>query len=161
MRKAYNVLGWVIAGLVMLQAAALAWGVGGENHFIENGGVVDKALVESAQSGGEPPFPEVVGYMIHGINGGMLIPALSLILLVVSFKAGLPHARRNAAILFVLVFIQINLGYSISGVPFLGFLHGLNALLVFGTALLIARHTAPIPEAAAAGTDTAMTSATH
>lgn len=168
MRKTYNVLGWVLAGLVMLQAASMAWGVGGEGRFIENGGVVDKALIEAAQAGGEPPFPEVLGFPIHGINGGMLIPLVALVLLGVSFGAHLPRARRNAGIVFGLVFVQIMLGYSIVDMPFLGFLHGLNALLVFAAALVVARHKATNGADGSGGTDaasttgdTTLTSATH
>lgn len=179
MRKAYNALGWVVAGLVMLQAASMAWGVGGENHFIDSGGVVDKALVEAAEAGGEPPFPEVLGFPIHGLNGGLLIPVLALVLVGVSFRARLPRARRNAAFLFALVFVQVMLGYSIVDLPLLGFFHGLNALLVFAAALGIARHkhgaggpdgtgaatapaaTAPGATGPAALGDTALTSAEH
>ena len=149
MRKAYRILGWVIAGLVMLQAASLAWGARGEGKFVEDGGVIDKALIEAAQSGGEPPFPEVLGFLIPGINGGMLIPLLAVALLAVSFGARLTHARRNAGIVLGLVGVQIMLGYSIGDLPALGFLHGLNALLVFAAALAVARHTeAPGPRSA-------------
>lgn len=157
MRKAYNVLGWIIAGLVMLQAASIAWGVGGENKFIEDGGVVDKALIEAAQAGGEPPFPEVFAFPIHGINGGMLIPVLGLVLVGVSFGARLTHARRRAGVVFAFIFVQVMLGYSIGDLPALGFLHGLNALLVFASALAVARHRDPAttqaPSTRDAGTD--------
>ena len=153
MRKAYNILGWAIASLVMLQAASMAWGVGGESHFVANGGVVDKALVEAAQAGGEPPFPEGLGFLIHGLNGGMLIPVLALVLLGISFGAHLPHARRNAGVVLGLVFVQVMLGYSIGDLPALGFLHGLNALLVFASALVVARQRPAAQDAGVSGTD--------
>ncbi|KGN30777.1 hypothetical protein N802_06100 [Knoellia sinensis KCTC 19936] len=156
MRKAYTTLGWVIAGLVLLQAASMAWGVGGQSRFIENGGVVDKALVEAARAGGEAPWPEVFGFMIHGINGGMLIPLAALALLGVSFRARLPHARRNAGILFGLVFVQIMIAYSIRDLPLLGFIHGLNALLIFAAAMVIARHTADVNDDAGGTSAAAM-----
>jgi hypothetical protein len=131
----------------------MAWGVGGESHFVDNGGVVDKALVESAQAGGEPPFPEGLGFLIHSLNGGMLIPVLALALLGISFGTHLPHARRNAGIVLGLVFVQIMLGYSIGDLPALGFLHGLNALLVFASALVVARHRPSARDAGVDGSD--------
>ncbi|WP_353950169.1 hypothetical protein V6K52_11000 [Knoellia sp. S7-12] len=139
MRKTYNVLGWVIAGFVMLQAALIAWGVGGENRFIENGGVMDKALAEAAEGGGEPPFPEAIAFQIHSLNG-ILMPVLALMLVGISFGARLPKARRNAGILFGLIFVQHGLGMAIVDSPLFGLAHGLNALLVFMAALMVARH---------------------
>ena len=161
MRKTYNALGWVTAGLVMLQAALIAWGVGGENRFIENGGVMDKALAEAAESGGERSFPEMIAFELHSLNG-ILMPVLALILVGVSFGARLPRARRNAGILFGLIFVQHGLGMAIVDSPLFGLAHGLNALLVFAEALVIARHKA-IPGVGESGesADAELTSVDH
>ena len=47
MRKVYSGIAWFVAGLVVVQAAAIALGFGGMMHFVDTGGVVDKALTES------------------------------------------------------------------------------------------------------------------
>jgi hypothetical protein len=135
MRKAYQAIAWLIPGLVMLQAAALAFGVAGENRYVDEGGVVDKALIESTMAGGEPPFPEVIGFSIHWMNGGMIIPLVALILMAVSFGAGFAGARKWAGITLLLVVVQVMLGFSLGEVPALGLLHGMNALLLFAAAL--------------------------
>ena len=135
MRRTYVVLAWVIAGGVFVQAMAVAFGVGGESHFIQGGGVVDKALVESRTA----DFTGVIGFPIHGIVGGMVIPLAALALVVVSFFARIPGGRKWAAILLGLVFVQVMAGYSIKDLPYLGILHGGNALAVLLTAVHAAR----------------------
>ncbi|MGW5240480.1 DUF6220 domain-containing protein [Monashia sp. NPDC004114] len=135
MRKTYIVLAWIIAGGVFVQAAAIAFGFGGMAGFVQDGGVVDKALVESQTASN---FTGELGFVVHGIVGGMVIPAAALLLLVVSFFVRTPRARTWAAVLFGLVVVQAMLGYSIVDVPYLGLLHGANALAL----LLIAVHAA-------------------
>ena len=44
MRRFYIVLAWIIAGGVVVQAAAIAFGFGGMVGYVQEGGVVDKAL---------------------------------------------------------------------------------------------------------------------
>lgn len=139
MRKAYEILAWAVAGLVMLQAAVIVFAVVGEARYVDSGGVVDKALVESAQDGGKAPFPEVVGFMLHGMNGMMLIPLMGLVLLGVSFGAGFAGARKWAGIVVLLIVVQVMLGMAQFGAPVLGLLHGSNALLLFGAAAYAAR----------------------
>jgi len=136
MRKTYSVLAWIIAGGVFVQAAAIAFGFGGMASYVQDGGVVDKALVESRTLGN---FTGEVGFPIHGIVGGMVIPLAALALLVVSFFVKVLQARTWAAVVLGLVFIQIMLGYSITDVPYLGLVHGANALAVLLTAVRAAR----------------------
>ena len=134
MRRTYSVLAWIIAGGVFVQAMSMAFGVGGESHFVQEGGVIDKALVESQTA----DFTGVAGILVHGIVGGLVIPLAALALLVVSFFVKAPGARKWAGILFLLVLIQAMAGYSITDIPYLGILHGGNALAV----LLVAIHAA-------------------
>ena len=77
-----------------------------------------------------------MGFMIHGMNGMFVIPALALILLIVSFFAKIRRGVAFAAGVFGLVILQVTLGLFGHGIPLLGFLHGVNALLLFTTALL-------------------------
>ncbi|MEV4688001.1 hypothetical protein [Microbacterium sp. LWH3-1.2] len=131
MRVAYRVIAYVICALVALQAASHAWASAGLGLYIAQGGVVDASAQE-----GPPPFPEVLGFMIHGMNGMFVIPALALILLIVSFFVKVRHSVTFAAGVLVLVVLQVTLGLLGHGIPLLGFLHGINALLLFTTALL-------------------------
>lgn len=133
----YRILAYTIAVLVGVQAASHAWASAGIGLFIANGGVVDKSMMED--TGGPLPFPEVVGIIVHGINGGMIIPAVALALLVVSFFARVKGAVRWAVIVLVVVAIQITLGYEGHGLPLLALFHGLNALILFGCAIVAAR----------------------
>ena len=135
MRRTYAIIAWIIAGGVVVQAASIAFAMGGISHFIQDGGVIDKALVESRQA----TFTGVLGFPIHGIVGGMVIPLAALALLIVAFFVKLRGARLWAAIVLVLVALQITLGYSISGMPYLGLIHGANALAVLLAAIYAAR----------------------
>ena len=47
MRATYRVLGYLIALEVIIQAAAIAYAMFGLGKFVEGGGTVDKAMVES------------------------------------------------------------------------------------------------------------------
>ncbi|MBW9108920.1 DUF6220 domain-containing protein [Microbacterium ureisolvens] len=131
MRITYRILSFTICALVALQAASHAWASAGLGLYIAEGGVVDASAQE-----GPPPFPEVMGFMIHGMNGMFVIPSLALILLIVSFFAKIPRGVAFAGGVFGLVILQVTLGLFGHGIPLLGFLHGINALLLFTTALL-------------------------
>jgi len=136
MRKVYSGIAWLIAGLVVVQAAAIALGFGGMMHFVDGGGVVDKGLTESRTLGN---FAGEIGFPIHGIVGGMLIPLAAVALLVVSWFTKVRGASWWAAGLFVLIALQGMVGYSIKDLPYLGVLHGANALAVFVVAVVCAR----------------------
>ncbi|MBC9820799.1 DUF6220 domain-containing protein [Terrabacter sp. MAHUQ-38] len=136
MRKTYTWLAWTIAGCVFVQAASIAFGFGGMAGYVQGGGVVDKALVESGTASN---FTGELGFPTHEIVGGMVVPLVALVLLAISFFVKVPGARKWAAILFGLVFLQIMAGYSIRDVPYVGALHGANALAVLLTAVHAAR----------------------
>lgn len=129
----YRLLAVTIAALVGVQAASHAWASAGLGHYVMGGGVVDKSMMED--TGGPLPFPEVAGILIHGLNGGLVIPAVALALLVVSFFARTRGAIRGAGVVLGLVALQMTLGYAAHGLPLLAPLHGLNALVLFGAAL--------------------------
>jgi heme A synthase len=152
MRRIYSVLAWIIAGGVFVQAMSLAFGVGGESHFVQEGGVIDKALAESETA----DFTGVAGVLVHGIVGGLVIPLAALALLVVAFFVRAPKARTWAAGVFGLVVVQVMAGYSITDVPYLGILHGGNALLVLLAAIRTAR-LVPTTERSAADAATRVT----
>ena len=131
MRTVYRVLAYVIAAEVAVQAMAMVFAVAGLGKWVQDGGVFDAAVMESEES----PFPEVVGFIVHGINGMMVIPVLALALLILSFFARIPRGVRWAGVVLGLVTLQITLGLLGHGMPAAGALHGLNALLLFGAAV--------------------------
>jgi hypothetical protein len=135
MKTVYRVLAYVVAAEVIVQAMAMVFAIAGLGKWVDNGGVFDKALMESDQS----PFPEVVGFAIHGINGMMVIPVMALLLLISSFFAKIPGAVKWAGLVLLLVVVQVNLGLFGHEIPALGALHGLNALLLFSAAIYTAR----------------------
>jgi len=145
MRKTYRVLAWIVAAEVVVQAGAMALGIAGLGKWVDHGGVFDSSVMESD----ERAFPEVVGIMVHGLNGSIVVPALALILVVVSFFAHVPGGVKWAAAVFGLVFVQVNLGFAGHDLPFAGGLHGMNALAVFATALHTARRAKVRPPAPA------------
>jgi hypothetical protein len=135
MRSVYRVLAILIAVEVAVQAAAMVYAIAGLGLYVEDGGVLDQAAFES----GDTLFPEMTGLVLHGVNGMFAIPALALILLVVSFFAKVPGGVRTAAGVLVLVVVQVLLGIFLHTASWLGILHGLNALVLFGGAVSAAR----------------------
>ncbi len=135
MKSLYRVLAYLVAAEVVVQAMLMVYAIAGLGKWVDNGGVFDKSVQESGQS----PFGEFVGFIIHGINGTIVIPVLALLMLVCSFFTKIPGAVKWASLVFLLVVVQVNLGYAGPGVPALGALHGLNALALFTAALYTAR----------------------
>lgn len=126
MNRIYAGLAWAVAGGVVVQAAAIAFAFGGMLNLVSEGGVVDKALLESFQAAGVGE----VGFLVHGLVGGVVLPLVASALLVVSFFVRVRGARLWAAIVFGLVALQATIGFSITDVPYLGLIHGANALAV-------------------------------
>ena len=151
MRAAYRSLACAIDVLILLQAAAIAWAVFGLSAWVEDGGTLSTATMESE----EMPFPEVLGFAIHGISGTVVIPLVALVLLVVSFFARVPRGVAYAAMVFGGVVVQVLLGMFAHALPFLGFLHGFWALLVFLVALRAARQASGTPAPAGRPGETA------
>jgi len=138
MRTAYRVLAWIVAVEVLLQAAAISYAIFGFGKWIEQGGVMDKSVLESQAS----VFPEEVGFMVHGLNGMMVVPVVALLFLVVSFFAKVPRGVALAGAVAGLVVLQVLLGMFGHGIPGLGLLHGANALALFAAAVVAARRAA-------------------
>jgi heme A synthase len=137
MRNAYRGLAFAIAALVALQAAFIAYFITGLAAWIQEGGTLDASVFSEGSTtevGGE------VGIMLHGMVGTFLIPLLGLVLLIISFFAKIPGGVKWAAIVFGVIVLQYALAFFArsAGVPFLGALHGLNALILFGVAVTAA-----------------------
>jgi hypothetical protein len=115
-----------------VQAMAIAFALAGLGKWVEDeGGVVNKHTFDDPST----TFTGVVGFMVHGINGEMIIPLLVLVLLIVSFFAGVPGGIRMAAIILGLVVLQVALGIGLHGLPYLALLHAVNAFAILGAAV--------------------------
>ena len=139
MRTAYKVLAYLVAAEVAIQAMVMVWGIAGLGKWVDGGGVLDKAVFEEAIGGGGMPFPEIAGLLVHGINGMFVIPLIALLLLIASFFTKVRGAIKWAAIVFALVVAQGQIGFLGHEFPLAGALHGLNALVLFGTAIYTGR----------------------
>lgn len=143
MRVVYRVLAYIIAAEVAIQAAFMAYAVAGLGIWVDGGGVLDSAVMESE----DPPFDEAIGFMLHGMNGMMVIPALALLLLISSFFAKIKRGVLFALILLGWVVVQIFLGLWGHEAAIFGLLHGLVAFAVYGTAFMAGfRAKKPAPE---------------
>ena len=133
MIKTFRVLAYLLAAEVLVQAMAIAYALAGLGHWVEeDGGVLNKALIDSDDA----DFGGVGGFMIHGMNGMMLIPLIVLVLLIVSLFTKLPGATKRAALLLGLVVLQVVLGITSHSIPFAIVFHALNAFAIFSMAAL-------------------------
>ena len=140
MHMAYKVLAFLIVGLVAVQAAAHAWASSGLVKYLAQGGTIDFESTEA------PPGPEFLGLMIHGMNGMFVIPIVAIVLLIVALVTKSSRAIIWAGVVVGLVALQVTLGLLGHETTALAFLHGLNAIVLAGTALatglLVFRRTA-------------------
>ena len=135
MRTTFRVLLGLLAAEVLVQGMAIAFAIAGFGYWIEeDGGVANKALFDNDNA----DFGGKTGFIIHGMNGMMIIPLLILLLLIVSFFAKTAGATRTALILLGLVVVQVVLGIASHSVPGLITLHVLNAFAIFSFAAMSA-----------------------
>jgi heme A synthase len=130
MAKTYRFLAYLICALVGVQAASHAWGSAGIGKYVADGGVIDKA----AMAEGGADFPEILGLVVHGMNGMMFIPFVTLVFVVVAALTKVPAAIRRAVVVAALVALQVTLGLFGHGITILALLHGFNALVLFACA---------------------------
>jgi hypothetical protein len=131
MRTAYKVLAYLVAVEVAIQAMAVVWAIAGLGKWVQGGGVLDKATMESEGL----PFTELIGIIVHAINGTFVVPGIALVLLILSFFTKVRGAIKWAAIVFVLTVVQGQLGFLGHEFTAVAAVHGLNALVLFGAAI--------------------------
>lgn len=122
MATTYQWLARLIALGVVLQAAFIALGTFEIFNAADDGRVFTSDTAYNA------------GQTLHSVFGMMVIPALALTLLIVSFFAEIPGGVRVAALVLGLVVGQVLLGLVSFPVPWLGLLHGINAFALAGVA---------------------------
>lgn len=147
MRSTYRVLAYLIAAEVAVQAMMAVYAMAGLGIWVDkDGGVLDKASMES-----DLDFPGVVGFMVHGLNGMMIIPLIALIFLIVSFFAKVPGGAKWAAFVLLAVVVQVSLGLLGHENALFGMLHGLNALILFSLAVMAGKRVTSAAEGTHAG----------
>lgn len=155
--KAYRILAYTIAALVVVQAFAIAWAFFGLTDWIANdNGVLNREVLECS---GECPqqFTAELGFAVHMFFVGLvLIPLTSLVLLVVSFFAKVPGGIVWAAAIVGLVVLQVFVIPAVSRAvdPSIGGLHGLNALVIFAVAVVAGKRASRRPVSAPSPAET-------
>lgn len=127
MRSAYRGLALLICLGVLVQAAAIAFGWFDVLKDLDDGAVIDSDWDGNA------------GHILHSIVGMMVIPLAGLLLLITSFFTKVAGASKWAGIVFGTIVFQVVIGIVSFSAPIAGVLHGLNAFVLFGVALMAAR----------------------
>ena len=135
MRNAYRILATIIAVEVVIQAMAMVFAIAGLFNWVDDGNTFDKGTAEDESVN----FTGAAGFMIHGVNGLMIIPLLGLALLIVAFFAKVPGGVKWAAIVLGAIVLQVFLGIFGHESAYMGMLHGLNAFVLLGSAGMAAR----------------------
>lgn len=133
MRSAYRVLAFLIAALVAVQAAFIGMSTFGIFKWVDDGSSLTKSVLE-----GDWEWDGAIGATLHGMVGMTVIPLLALILLIVSFFAKVPKGVMWAGLILLTVVIQVVIGIVAFSFPYVGALHGLNAFVIFGLAVMAA-----------------------
>ena len=132
MKQVYRVLAFVIAAGVALQAASISYGMFGLIKWIEGGGTLDQSTELTPALGG------YTGFSWHATGGIFVLPIIALLFLISSFFAKVPGGIKWALIVFGVTVLQVALGLFSHSVAGVGWLHGINALALFGTAMMAA-----------------------
>ena len=134
MRQTYLIIARIIALLVVVQAMTMVFAVAGFFHWIDDGNTADSSVFKAWEDN-PPDFVGSLGFMIHGISGMNLIPLLALVLLIVSFFAKVPRGVLLAVVVVVSTALQVFVGITAHEAPIVGLVHGLNAFILFGSAV--------------------------
>jgi heme A synthase len=152
-KQAYRVLAYLVAAGVAMQAAAIAYGMFGLFKWIEKGGTIDQSTQPTPDLGG------YTGLILHGTGGILIVPVIALLFLISSFFAKVPGGIKWALIVFGVAVLQVLLGLFSHSVAGLGWLHGANALILFGVAVTAAMRVRTAERPVARDTDADTTSA--
>ena len=141
MRAVYRILAMLVAIGVVVQAAAIAYALFDILHKTDDGQVFTKDS-------------DNAGIAVHAVVGEMIVPLICLLLLIVSFFAGIPGGVKWAAITFGVMALQVVLAYASYPAPVVGTLHALNAFALAAVASIAMRQArvAGKPQASASVT---------
>ena len=147
MRIAYRTVALLVALGVVFQASVIAFGMFGLFVALDGGAIVT--------AGTTAPNP---GFDLHLGVGYSVLPALALLLLIVSFFARVRRGVLWAALVLAAVVVQVLLGGFAHELPAVGLLHGVGAFVVLALALTAAwasRRTRPAAAAEVGDASTA------
>ena len=130
MRQAYRLLANLIALLVLVQLAAIGLGWFTTINEVEDG--TGKVFAGADDLN--------IGHHIHSF-GAVAIAVVALILMVVSFFAGVDGGVKWAGFVLLTVVLQWVLAIIAFEVPVIGALHALNAMAIAGVASMAARRS--------------------
>jgi hypothetical protein len=130
MKQVYRVLAFLVAAGVAIQAASIAYAMFGLIKWVEGGGTLDQSTELTPALGG------YTGFSWHATAGIFILPVISLLLLISSFFAKVPGGIKWALIVLGVTVLQVALGLFAHSVAGLGWLHGINALALFGVAMM-------------------------
>ncbi|MBW8749996.1 MAG: hypothetical protein JF565_01045 [Propionibacteriales bacterium] len=147
MRTTYRILADLIAVGVVIQAMAMVWAIAGLFHWVDKGGTLNHDVLKGWEDKA-PDFQGAVGFEIHGIVGGMVIPVIGLALLVVAFFAKVERGVAIAGAILVMIVIQMVAGMAGDDAPWLGLFHGLIPFAIFSAAIVAARAAHPTSQTA-------------
>jgi hypothetical protein len=124
MRRTYQIICHIIAALVVVQAAVIAWGVFTLGQYLDRGTSVTEDT-------------EVLGFDVHAVIGQYVIPVLAVVLLVIALI--MRDGTKWAGWLILAVVVQVALAYASFGIAWVGIVHGIVAFAVAGLAETAAR----------------------
>ena len=137
MRKTYRVLANIIAIEVVIQAMMIVFAIAGLFKWIDDGATLDSSVIKGWEDT-PPTWTGAIGHFVHVMNGQFLIPLFGLLLLIVSFFAKVPRGTVLAVVIVVSIAVQVAAGITADSMPYIGLIHGLNAFILFGSALAAA-----------------------
>ena len=142
MRTVYRVLAMLIALGVVVQAALIAVAWFAALKELDDGTVLDKN------------YEGNWAHVAHGQVGMLVLPLIALVLLIVSFFAGIAGGVKWAAITLGVTVLQVVFAFVGFAAPVAGALHGINAFVLAGVASVAMRKARlaaapPAPVAAA------------
>jgi len=140
MKATYRVLALAVPALVLVQAAAIAAGTFAILHDADKGHSFTKASAENA------------GQVVHSF-GALVIAAVALVLLIVSFFAKIDAGVKWAALIFLDVIVQFGVAIASFSAPVVGIVHGVNAFVMFGLGMMAATNARRSMVAAPVTTD--------
>ena len=122
MKSVYRVLAYLVAVGVLLQAANIGFAWFSAISELDQGAIIDAN------------YEGNTGHMLHGVVGMMGIPVVALLLFIVAFFAKVAGGVKWAGIVLVVALVQVGLAFLSFGIPAVGALHGINALVLFAVA---------------------------
>jgi hypothetical protein len=126
---------------------AIVWAIAGLLHWVDGGGTLKKGWEDHM-----PDFQGSSGFAIHGIVGGMVLPALGIVFMVVAFLAKVDRGVKWAGGVLALIVVQVGAGMAGADAPWLGLLHGLLPFALFSAAIVAARAAHPATQTPVAAT---------